>query len=179
MTGGARSNALSAGNGFRGLHVLSLPPPDPVAALRLLPWSPPAWSRSCGSCCCRTPSVSAGYGQGRPGRASGRLREKPYSDPQTIRQATEQLQTVLRDPAALPALCDLLASAADPQVRLLPLPAERPIARHWSRPQLAPCGPFSTFLPKPSRACFLVPDPPVRGSADPQKTEHPLATADS
>lgn len=95
------------------------------------------------------------------------MREKPYSDPQTIRQATEQLQTVLRDPAALPALCDLLASAADPQVRLLPLPAERPIVRHWSRPQLAPCGPFSTFLPKPSRACFLVPDPPVLGSADP------------
>ena len=25
MTGGARSNALSAGNGFRNLHVLSLP----------------------------------------------------------------------------------------------------------------------------------------------------------
>ena len=84
-------------------------------------------------------------------------------------QATKQLQTVLRDPAALSALCDLLASAADPQVKLLPLPAELPTIRHWSSPLSCPDG--------PSHACFLVLDPSVRSRADPQTTEHPLATA--
>ncbi|KAI5947352.1 Importin-4 [Manis javanica] len=38
-------------------------------------------------------------------------------DTERIRRATEQLQIALRDPAALSALCDLLASAADPQIR--------------------------------------------------------------
>lgn len=61
--------------------------PGPVAAAPLLPWSPPAWSRSCESCCCLTPSASAGYGteEAAPGRAGGqaggRLRERPESDP--------------------------------------------------------------------------------------------------
>uniref|UniRef100_A0A452SHA2 Importin 4 n=1 Tax=Ursus americanus TaxID=9643 RepID=A0A452SHA2_URSAM len=58
------------------------------------------------------------------------LRELLLPDTERIRRATEQLRTALRDPAALPTLCDLLASAADPQVRRLPLPAERPIVRH-------------------------------------------------
>uniref|UniRef100_G1RZD8 Importin 4 n=1 Tax=Nomascus leucogenys TaxID=61853 RepID=G1RZD8_NOMLE len=51
-------------------------------------------------------------------------------DTERIRRATEQLQIVLRAPAALPALCDLLASAADPQVRPLTLPSELPTVRH-------------------------------------------------
>ncbi|XP_031309337.1 importin-4 [Camelus dromedarius] len=45
------------------------------------------------------------------------LRELLLPDTERIRRATEQLQTALRDPAALPALCDLLASAGDPQIR--------------------------------------------------------------
>ncbi|XP_053449412.1 importin-4 [Nycticebus coucang] len=45
------------------------------------------------------------------------LRELLLPDTQRIRRATEQLQTALRDPAALRALCDLLTSAADPQIR--------------------------------------------------------------
>ncbi|XP_004463436.1 LOW QUALITY PROTEIN: importin-4 [Dasypus novemcinctus] len=45
------------------------------------------------------------------------LRELLLPDTERIRRATEQLQTALRDPAALPALCDLLISAADPQIR--------------------------------------------------------------
>ncbi|XP_054953362.1 importin-4 isoform X6 [Pan paniscus] len=45
------------------------------------------------------------------------LRELLLPDTERIRRATEQLQIVLRAPAALPALCDLLASAADPQIR--------------------------------------------------------------
>nr|KAF6392252.1 importin 4 [Pipistrellus kuhlii] len=45
------------------------------------------------------------------------LRELLLPDTERIRRATEQLQTALRDPAALPALCDLLASATDPQIR--------------------------------------------------------------
>lgn len=63
-------------------------------------------------------------------------------------------------------------------MKRLPLPAERPLVRHRSSPSLPPCGPLSPFLPGPSHACFLVPDPPVRGCADPQTTEHPLATTD-
>ncbi|EPY89936.1 importin-4 [Camelus ferus] len=47
------------------------------------------------------------------------LRELLLPDTERIRRATEQLQTALRDPAALPALCDLLASAGDPQMGLL------------------------------------------------------------
>ncbi|XP_067595518.1 importin-4 isoform X3 [Pseudorca crassidens] len=45
------------------------------------------------------------------------LRELLLPDTERIRQATEQLQTALRDPASLPALCELLASAGDPQIR--------------------------------------------------------------
>ncbi|XP_069341958.1 importin-4 isoform X1 [Eulemur rufifrons] len=45
------------------------------------------------------------------------LRELLLPDTERIRQATERLQIALRDPAALPALCDLLALATDPQVR--------------------------------------------------------------
>nr|XP_051678664.1 importin-4 isoform X2 [Oryctolagus cuniculus] len=45
------------------------------------------------------------------------LRELLLPDTERIRRATEQLRTALRDSAALPALCDLLASAADPQIR--------------------------------------------------------------
>ncbi|KAL6076022.1 hypothetical protein STEG23_007629 [Scotinomys teguina] len=45
------------------------------------------------------------------------LKELLLPDTERIRRATEQLQTALRDPAALPALCDLLASATDPQIR--------------------------------------------------------------
>ncbi|KAI2570647.1 importin 4 [Homo sapiens] len=49
------------------------------------------------------------------------LRELLLPDTERIRRATEQLQIVLRAPAALPALCDLLASAADPQTTEHPL----------------------------------------------------------
>ncbi|KAM4853923.1 importin-4 [Thomomys bottae] len=45
------------------------------------------------------------------------LRELLLPDTKRIRQATEQLRIALRDPASLPALCDLLASASDPQIR--------------------------------------------------------------
>ncbi|XP_033707150.1 importin-4 isoform X4 [Tursiops truncatus] len=45
------------------------------------------------------------------------LRELLLPDTERIRRATEQLQTALRDPASLPALCELLASAGDPQIR--------------------------------------------------------------
>ncbi|XP_032121521.1 importin-4 isoform X2 [Sapajus apella] len=45
------------------------------------------------------------------------LRELLLPDTERIRRATEQLHIALRAPAALPALCDLLASAADPQIR--------------------------------------------------------------
>uniref|UniRef100_A0A2K6A7A2 Importin 4 n=1 Tax=Mandrillus leucophaeus TaxID=9568 RepID=A0A2K6A7A2_MANLE len=66
------------------------------------------------------------------------LRELLLPDTERIRRATEQLQIALRAPAALPALCDLLASAADPQVRPLTLPSEywrvieeiSPVCRH-------------------------------------------------
>lgn len=45
------------------------------------------------------------------------LQELLLPDTDRIRRATEQLQTALRDPTALPALCDLLTSAGDPQIR--------------------------------------------------------------
>ncbi|XP_051051602.1 importin-4 isoform X2 [Phodopus roborovskii] len=45
------------------------------------------------------------------------LKELLLPDTERIRRATEQLQIALRDPAALPLLCDLLASATDPQIR--------------------------------------------------------------
>ncbi|KAL1781203.1 importin-4 [Sigmodon hispidus] len=45
------------------------------------------------------------------------LKELLLPDTERIRRATERLQIALRDPAALPALFDLLASATDPQIR--------------------------------------------------------------
>uniref|UniRef100_A0ABI8A2G7 Importin N-terminal domain-containing protein n=1 Tax=Felis catus TaxID=9685 RepID=A0ABI8A2G7_FELCA len=62
------------------------------------------------------------------------LRELLLPDTERIRRATEQLQTVLRDPAALPALCDLLASAADPQIRQFSaVLTRRRLSTHWRR----------------------------------------------
>lgn len=58
-------------------------------------------------------------------------------DTERIRRATEQLQTALRDPAALPALCDLLASATDPQIRqFAAVLTRRRLSNRWRR--LAP-----------------------------------------
>ncbi|XP_072479499.1 importin-4 isoform X1 [Notamacropus eugenii] len=45
------------------------------------------------------------------------LRELLLPDTERIRRATEQLQAALRKPSALPALCELLAHAPDPQIR--------------------------------------------------------------
>ncbi|XP_050999084.1 importin-4 [Acomys russatus] len=45
------------------------------------------------------------------------LKELLLPDTERIRRATEQLQLALKDPNALPALCNLLASATDPQIR--------------------------------------------------------------
>lgn len=62
------------------------------------------------------------------------LRELLLPDTERIRQATEQLQTALRDPAALPALCDSLASAADPQIRqFAALLIRRRLSTRWRR----------------------------------------------
>ncbi|XP_039110640.1 importin-4 isoform X2 [Hyaena hyaena] len=62
------------------------------------------------------------------------LRELLLPDTERIRRATEQLQTALRDPAALPALCDLLASAADPQIRqFAAVLTRRRLSTRWRR----------------------------------------------
>ncbi|GAB5572740.1 ran-binding protein 6 isoform X1 [Prionailurus iriomotensis] len=62
------------------------------------------------------------------------LRELLLPDTERIRRATEQLQIVLRNPAALPALCDLLASAADPQIRqFAAVLTRRRLSTHWRR----------------------------------------------
>ncbi|KAF5925759.1 hypothetical protein HPG69_002209 [Diceros bicornis minor] len=62
------------------------------------------------------------------------LRELLLPDTERIRRATEQLQTVLRDPATLPALCDLLASAADPQIRqFAAVLTRRRLSTRWRR----------------------------------------------
>ncbi|XP_060031272.1 importin-4 isoform X2 [Erinaceus europaeus] len=62
------------------------------------------------------------------------LRELLQPDTERIRQATEQLRTALRDPAALPALCDLLASAADPQIRqFAAVLTRRRLSTRWRR----------------------------------------------
>ena len=50
-------------------------------------------------------------------RASRGLRERPDSDPQALPRPPSSSRS-------LSALCDLRASAGDPQVRLLALPAE-------------------------------------------------------
>ncbi|XP_057344534.1 importin-4 isoform X3 [Manis pentadactyla] len=55
-------------------------------------------------------------------------------DTERIHRATEQLQTALRDPTALSALCDLLASAADPQIRqFAALLIRRRLNTRWRR----------------------------------------------
>lgn len=65
------------------------------------------------------------------------LKELLMPDTERIRRATEQLQTALRDPAALPALCDLLASATDPQIRqFAAVLTRRRLSNRWRR--LAP-----------------------------------------
>ncbi|XP_075388120.1 importin-4 isoform X1 [Tenrec ecaudatus] len=62
------------------------------------------------------------------------LRELLLPDTQRIRRATEQLQIALRDPAALPALCDLLASATDPQIRqFAAVLTRRRLSTRWRR----------------------------------------------
>ncbi|XP_037359017.1 importin-4 [Talpa occidentalis] len=62
------------------------------------------------------------------------LRELLQPDTERIRRATEQLQIALRDPAALPALCDLLASAADPQIRqFAAVLTRRRLSTRWRR----------------------------------------------
>uniref|UniRef100_A0A452SH66 Importin 4 n=1 Tax=Ursus americanus TaxID=9643 RepID=A0A452SH66_URSAM len=62
------------------------------------------------------------------------LRELLLPDTERIRRATEQLRTALRDPAALPTLCDLLASAADPQIRqFAAVLTRRRLSTRWRR----------------------------------------------
>ncbi|XP_062945038.1 importin-4 [Cynocephalus volans] len=62
------------------------------------------------------------------------LRELLLPDTERIRRATEQLQIALRDPAALPALCDLLVSAADPQIRqFAAVLTRRRLSTRWRR----------------------------------------------
>nr|XP_025726040.1 importin-4 isoform X1 [Callorhinus ursinus] len=69
-----------------------------------------------------------------PARLEQILRELLLPDTERIRRATEQLQTALRDPAALPALCDLLASAADPQIRqFAAVLIRRRLSTRWRR----------------------------------------------
>ncbi|XP_068954024.1 importin-4 isoform X2 [Petaurus breviceps papuanus] len=52
-----------------------------------------------------------------PGELEGILRELLLPETERIRRATEQLQAALRNPGALPALCELLTHALDPQIR--------------------------------------------------------------
>ncbi|XP_059952398.1 importin-4 isoform X2 [Mesoplodon densirostris] len=62
------------------------------------------------------------------------LRELLLPDTERIRRATEQLQTALRDPASLPALCELLASAGDPQIRqFAAVLTRRRLSTSWRR----------------------------------------------
>ncbi|XP_036985322.2 importin-4 isoform X1 [Artibeus jamaicensis] len=62
------------------------------------------------------------------------LRELLMPDTERIRRATEQLRTVLRDPAALSELCNLLASAADPQIRqFAAVLTRRRLSTRWRR----------------------------------------------
>ncbi|KAM5239735.1 importin-4 isoform 2-T2 [Hipposideros larvatus] len=69
-----------------------------------------------------------------PARLEQILRELLLPDTEPSPKATEQLQTALRDPASLPALCDLLASAADPQIRqFAALLTRRRLSTRWRR----------------------------------------------
>ncbi|XP_055989389.1 importin-4 isoform X2 [Sorex fumeus] len=62
------------------------------------------------------------------------LRELLQPDTGRIRRATEQLQTALRAPAALSALCDLLVSATDPQIRqFAAVLTRRRVSTRWRR----------------------------------------------
>ncbi|KAF4017105.1 hypothetical protein G4228_008867 [Cervus hanglu yarkandensis] len=62
------------------------------------------------------------------------LRELLLPDTERIRRATEQLQTALRDPASLSTLCDLLASAGDPQIRqFAAVLTRRRLSTRWRR----------------------------------------------
>lgn len=108
-TGRARSNAFSAGSGFQGFHVLSLPPNT-------------------------RPSSGGSAAAMEPAGLEQILRELLLPDTERIRRATEQLQTALRDPAALPALCHLLASAVDPQIRqFAAVLTRRRLSTRWRR----------------------------------------------
>ncbi|XP_023563486.1 importin-4 isoform X3 [Octodon degus] len=62
------------------------------------------------------------------------LRELLLPDTERIRRATEQLRIALRDPSALPALCDLLASATNPQIRqFAAVLTRRRVSTRWRR----------------------------------------------
>ncbi|XP_021506047.1 importin-4 [Meriones unguiculatus] len=62
------------------------------------------------------------------------LKELLLPDTERIRRATERLQLALRDPSALPALCDLLASATDPQIRqFAAVLTRRRLSTRWRR----------------------------------------------
>uniref|UniRef100_A0A4X2M084 Importin 4 n=1 Tax=Vombatus ursinus TaxID=29139 RepID=A0A4X2M084_VOMUR len=62
------------------------------------------------------------------------LRELLLPDTERIRRATEQLQAALRNPGAVPALCELLAHAPDPQIRQFSaLLVRRRVNTRWRR----------------------------------------------
>ncbi|XP_010636011.1 importin-4 isoform X3 [Fukomys damarensis] len=62
------------------------------------------------------------------------LGELLLPDTVRIRQATEQLRIALRDPAALPGLCNLLASAGNPQIRQFAAAlTRRLVSSRWRR----------------------------------------------
>ncbi|KAM9066255.1 importin-4 [Sarcophilus harrisii] len=52
-----------------------------------------------------------------PGELDRILRELLLPDTERIRRATEQLRAALQNPSAVPALCELMAHAPDPQIR--------------------------------------------------------------
>ncbi|XP_043835956.1 importin-4 isoform X2 [Dromiciops gliroides] len=62
------------------------------------------------------------------------LQELLLPDTERIRRATEELQIALRHPGALPALCELLAQAPDPQIRQFSaLLIRRRVSTRWRR----------------------------------------------
>ncbi|XP_021099504.1 importin-4 isoform X1 [Heterocephalus glaber] len=62
------------------------------------------------------------------------LQELLLPDTVRIRRATEQLRIALRDPATLPALCHLLASSGDPQIRqFAAVLTRRRVSTRWRR----------------------------------------------
>ncbi|XP_020823937.1 importin-4 [Phascolarctos cinereus] len=69
-----------------------------------------------------------------PGELDQILRELLLPDTERIRRATEQLQAALRNPGAVPALCQLLAHAPDPQIRQFSaLLIRRQLNTRWRR----------------------------------------------